>query len=301
MKKGIGIALSGGSAKGLAHIGVLEVLQKNRIEIKAIAGTSIGALVGGMFALKPEVEFLKEKARFIIESKEFKNLNLQLFKEKKDGVFYRLIELLKANLIITGSLLKLSAIDEKSFKNIMKEIFGDARFSDTEIPFTAVAVDLVSGREVHIKDGFLWEAAMASAAIPGIFPPVRLGRMVLVDGGISANVPVKAAREMGADRVLGVVLSPGISPAEKFERAFDIVMRSEEISVNRIVHFLMDEADMNLLPDVEDIHWADFSQMDRCIEKGREVTERNIKKIKFLASFKYKFYKIFHKRLGDFT
>ena len=300
IKTKLGLALSGGSAKGFAHIGVLEILQKEKINIHSIAGTSIGSLVGGMFALNPDIEFLKTKVKYIIASKEFKNLNLHLFKNKKERVFNKLIELIKANVIVTGSLIKLSAIDEKSFKKLMKEIFGDARFKDTKIPFTVVAVDLISGKEVHIKTGFLWKAVMASSAIPGVFPPVKFRNMLLADGGISANVPIRAAKRLGADVILGVVLSPGISKHTKFKRAFDVVIRSEEIAVSRIVNMLMNESDMNIIPDVSNIHWADFSKMDYCVEKGKEVTKKHIKKIKYLTSIKYKIHRIFKKRLGNF-
>ncbi len=175
----VGLALGSGGAKGLAHIGVIKVLKEHRIPIDYIAGTSIGALVGAYYAAFGEVESLE---KLIYEM------------DWKSG-FYLLDPTLK------GGLFK-----GRKIESFLKGIFKDVSFKSLKIPFTAVATDLVHGVEVDFSSGDLLQALRASISVPFIFRPVKAGRRVLTDGGLTNPVPFDLVQKMGADFVIAVNL-----------------------------------------------------------------------------------------------
>ncbi|MCK5595214.1 patatin-like phospholipase family protein [bacterium] len=182
--KKIGLALGGGAAKGLAHIGVLNALKENNIPIDMIAGTSIGALVGACFAKDGEINTFEEIALNI----DWKQLAL----------------LLDPNL----ALLKKGFIQGEKIKELLCSIIGDIEFKDLKIPLRVIATDIITGEEVVIKSGSVTEAIRASISIPVIFTPVKFENKFLVDGGIVNPVPVNTARNMGAKFVIACNVIP---------------------------------------------------------------------------------------------
>jgi len=178
----IGYALGGGAARGLAHIGVLKVLCENGISPDIIAGTSIGAIIGGLYAggLAPiEIEQLV--------------LGLD---------WKKLLYLMDMTLPLNGLL------QGKRVVSLLKSILGNTTFSQLRCDFACVATDIISGEQVVLRDGSLIEAVRASISIPGIFTPVAHNGRYLVDGGLVNTVPVSVCREMGAQYVIGVNVIP---------------------------------------------------------------------------------------------
>ncbi|MCD6541031.1 patatin-like phospholipase family protein [Candidatus Bipolaricaulota bacterium] len=176
------MALASGGARGSAHVGVLKVLEREGIEVSAIAGSSIGSMVGGAYAAGVSVERIEQ---------EWLNTNLPKVVRSFLPTFPR------AGLSSGGELRK-----------YLKSMFGDLRIEDLEIPFAAVACDLDTGETVVLREGPLVDALRASTAIPGIFFPVRWGRRILVDGGLVEPLPVRVCRELGAEIVIGVDIVP---------------------------------------------------------------------------------------------
>ncbi|GMV56492.1 MAG: hypothetical protein AMXMBFR6_22970 [Betaproteobacteria bacterium] len=179
----VGLALGSGSARGLAHIGVLRAIREAGIDIKVIAGTSMGALIGAVLAAGG-LDSLTAK---------FLGLDWKYMVSLLDPVFPR-----------SG------LIDGRKIADFVRTLVPDTAIEDLNIPFAAVATDLATGREVVIDHGDLTEAVRASIAVPGIFTPVRRDGHVLVDGGLVDPVPVSAARAMGADLVIAVDLNHDI-------------------------------------------------------------------------------------------
>lgn len=178
-----GIALGGGGAKGLAHIGVLKVLQEHGIVPDMVAGTSIGALVGGLYLLRGDILAVEEYALG------FENSNLY------------------PHLVPRPS--SSGMISEKRIQAFLKGLFGSTRIQDLERPFFCPAVDIRSGREVMIDRGSLQQAVRASISVPVIFKPVRLRRTFLVDGGLLNPVPVDVLKKNGSDFTIAVnVITP---------------------------------------------------------------------------------------------
>lgn len=173
----IGLALGGGGGKGSAHIGVLTALEALHVPIDVITGTSIGGLVGALYAVgyRPyqiEQWFQRATMRRILD------------RDPTNGGF----------------------IGTRKIEQLLREAFGVRTFADTSLPLALVAVDIVRGAEVIIRDGSLVDAVLASTAIPGLFPPVARNEQLLVDGGVLNNVPVDVAQMLGAERVIGVDL-----------------------------------------------------------------------------------------------
>jgi NTE family protein len=173
----IGLALGGGGGKGSAHIGVLTALEALHVPIDVVAGTSIGGLVGALYAVgyRPyqiEQWFQRATMRRILD------------RDPTNGGF----------------------IGTRKIEQLLREAFGARTFDDTSLPLALVAVDIVRGTEVIIREGPLVDAVLASTAIPGLFPPVTRDEQLLVDGGVLNNVPVDVAQMLGADRVIGVDL-----------------------------------------------------------------------------------------------
>ena len=177
-KSKIGLALGSGAARGLAHIGVLKALQEKSIHIDAIAGSSMGALVGACYARRGEIADLEE----IVLKIDWKQL----------------AQLADPNL----ALLFKGVIHGKKVKELLKAVIGDVEFKDLKIPFAVVATDVNTGEEVVIKEGSVIEAVRASISIPAIFTPVKFKNRFLIDGGIVNPVPVNIVKDMGATFVI---------------------------------------------------------------------------------------------------
>ncbi len=180
--KKIGYALGGGAARGLSHIGVLKALEKHSIFPGIITGTSIGALIGALYAGGITIGDIEQLA-----------LRLDL---------KRLVLLADMTLPLSG------LIGGKRVISLLKSILGDLTFSQLKYDFACVATDIKTGEQVILREGSLIEAVRASISLPGIFTPVRIKERYLVDGGLVNEVPVSVCREMGAEYVIGVNVIP---------------------------------------------------------------------------------------------
>jgi len=184
-KKNLGLALGAGSARGLAHIGVLKVLAEANVPIKAIAGTSAGALVGGLFAAGVTAEELE---RVLVNEK------------------YKILSKVFVPTFPRGGL-----FDGRRVSEFVRLFTDDVQIEDLKIPFAAVATDFMTGEEVVIRQGSLAEAIRASTCLPGVFTPPRLSGRILCDGGLVNPVPVDVCRSLGADFVVAVNVNPRLS------------------------------------------------------------------------------------------
>jgi NTE family protein len=189
--KKVGLALGGGYARGLAHIGVLEVLEREGIPVDLIAGTSAGALVGALYACERDAALIKKQAA------------------QMDWV--GLTSLIDLTIHRSGFL------GGRRVSNLLKRLMGDARFEDLAIPFSCVATDIITGDQVVLSSGPVLEAVRASISVPVVFTVVKNQGRYLVDGGLVNPVPVSVARAMGADFVIAVDVTP-----DKAERAAHI-------------------------------------------------------------------------------
>jgi NTE family protein len=255
----IGLALGSGGARGLAHIGVLKVLEKNNIPIGYIAGVSAGAFVGSYYALNKEIFG-------------FEKICLNLTKKK----ILSFIDPINP---------KKSLIAGNKIKEEIRRILKNKDFKDIKIPLTIVAVDLENGQELHIKNGSLTDAVRASVSIPGIFYPVKLNNKWLVDGGLINATPVDIAKEMGADIIIAVDLT--IHNGVRFKeptivgtlmQSFDI-MRTEltKLKIQSVRNLVLIQPTVD---DKDEIDSLRFYEAKRFIKAGEDAAEKAIPEIK---------------------
>ena len=235
--KTIGLALGGGAAKGIAHIGVIKALEKAGIGIDYISGTSMGALVGGYYAVTKDICGL-EKLMLNIRKKDIFSLNDII--KKRSGAFFR------------GD-----NIAEK-----LKEELGNIKIEDCKIPFVAIATNVKNGDEVLLKSGNLVDAIRASIAVPIIFSPVEIDGKLLMDGGLVNPVPADAVRDLGAEFVVAVdVSSRWLEEPEKMlniKDMYSVIMQSFSVLEYQLAkNILKESADIVIKPPM--LHHSDLA------------------------------------------
>ena len=274
----VGLALGGGGGRGLAHIGVLEGLERAGIKIDIIAGTSIGALIGGLYAFTGSATEVKERIELFIKSEEFRKTKLIFLKKPHKLPERRALSI--ANVIRRGIFFSLSAttrgyLPEEDYLKLFDSLIEDVMIEDAGIPFACVATDLNTGREVVLKKGPFKKAICGSAAIPGVYPPVSMDGCQLADGGWVSVVPVKAALDAGADVVIAVDVTRETIVKGRFKTGLEISIRASEISREKLKQLQLKDADIVLAPDVGVVHWADFGKMKLCIDKGLATVQES--------------------------
>ena len=262
----IGLALGGGAARGMAHIGVLNVLEKEGIPIDLIAGTSAGAIIGSLYARSKEASLVEQK---IIELSE-----------------RRITRLIDPALPRTGF------IKGEKFNDLLVSFLGgNIKFSDLLMPFACTATDIDTGEAVVFDRGSVIEAIRASISLPGIFTVARRQGRYLVDGGLANPVPVDLARRMGADFVIASNVIPDVldrshgsvkeSPRSVREpNIIHILLQSLHIGTYSLVRSSLAKADVAIEPDVAHIGAAEFHHAVECIKQGELAAQNAIPEIR---------------------
>jgi NTE family protein len=285
MRKGlkVGLALGGGAARGLAHIGVLKVLEASRIPIDLIVGTSVGALVGGVYATTRSAAATEKRFRDFIFSREFKRARFDFLKESREarrGVMSRVVTLLKKGIFYSFSVAKTSWVSAEYFEHNINALLDDVGIEETAIPFRAVAADILHGDEVILHRGGLRRAVSASSAVPGLLPPVNIDGRMLIDGGWVAQVPVVPALGEGADLVIAVDVSRELEELGDFGSGLNIMVRASAIRAEALSGMQGGLADVLIQPDVGRVHWADFSAVGECVRQGEEAARASLEDIR---------------------
>jgi NTE family protein len=273
----IGIALEGGGALGLAHIGVLQWFEEHHIPVDYVAGTSMGGLVGGLYATGKSPKELEEIVAqqnwdVIIGGKTpYEDLSYRRKEDARDYPTYIQFGLKKGFSLPAG----LNAGHQISLL-IDRETLPYANlksFDDLPIPYRCVATDLVSGKEVVFSDGSLPQAMRATMSIPGLFNPVRIDDQVLVDGGLVGNLPTQVVRAMGADVVIAVHLEIALAKPDEIQSLFSVLGRSVDVIIRENEIRGLSAADLVVNVDLHDYTSIDYEKSKVIIEKGRKASE----------------------------
>jgi NTE family protein len=280
----IGVVLGGGGTRGFAHLGVLRVLEEEKIPIDLVCGTSFGSLVGGLYAADPNAEIIKGKIIKFLKSPVFKHARLEFLKEnftqvKKSSFFNQVKSYFKRGLFYGISLNRGFFISAAELQNTLNGLIEDIKIEDTQIPFFCVAADIVSGTEIVLSNGSMRAAVAASCAIPGIFPPVKIGNMQLIDGGWVNRVPIEPALKNGATFTIAIEASNNLEPSE-LKRGIEIVLRSSDMTRNVLSEIQLKQADVVIRPEVGHIHWAEFHRGIECYQAGEEAARKMVETIK---------------------
>ena len=226
-RKKVGVVLSGGGAKGMAHIGALKVIEEAGIPIDYVVGTSMGSIIGGLYSIGYTPEQMDSMVRrqdwsFLLSDKIPRSEQNMAEREASEKYVFSLPFGKNAKTQAVGGLIK-----GQNLANLFSELtvgYHDSiDFNKLPIPFACVSENIVNGNEVNFHKGVLATAMRASMAIPGVFTPVRLDSMVLVDGGVVNNYPVNVARAMGADIIIGVDVQNDLKPANELNSTGSIL------------------------------------------------------------------------------
>ncbi len=285
---GVVLVLGGGGARGIAHVGVLEVLEREGLRPQGIVGTSIGAIVGGLYALTGSAEETLSRLRTLFHTETFRSIirkSERLARRRPPGKGLAIttpLESARKFLMILPTFTRRGVMEDPNVEASIDMLFQHATFEDTKLPFAAVALDLRSGKDVVFRSGPLARAVLASMSLPGIFPPVEVEPFLLVDGGPTAKVPVRIARALGADRVLAVDVSYHPPYQETFHTAFEILNRVRDLASERLVLEDLAAADVLLQPELGDVVWYDFDLWQYLYFKGRHEAEDHLDDIRKL-------------------
>ncbi len=283
MKVKIGLALGGGGARGLAHLGVLKVFEREGIVLHQITGCSIGAIIGGAYAYTQKVHETEKIIREILNSRAVKELDLQSFaKEDSDKTAWNMsyyINNLKNYYSLFKTLGKKSMFDQKQVKAIF-ERYPDTAIEQLPIRFTCIATDLISGREIVLHEGSLRKAVTASSSIPGVFPPVQMDNLSLIDGAATDSIPVQIVKGQGAQYVFAVDVTKCVEDVDELDNALKIMYRAEDIVTYHLTQERLAGADLVIRPKVRHFSWAAVKNIDAIIEAGEQAAEEAMPQIK---------------------
>lgn len=256
LRTGVSLALGGGFARGFAHLGVLQVLEQNQIPIAAIAGTSVGSILGAAYASGAPL------ARIIATCRTLRFRDIARWRVSRLGL-----------------------ASNHRLGDLIERVFESRRFEDLHIPMAVVATDLATGEPVIFTQGNLVDPIRASCAFPGLFEPVEIGTRCLADGGLVAPVPSQAARQFGAGCVLAI--SVGLQDGHRGapSNIFQVVSRAVSAAQKHQLEVWERHADLVLRPDVQSLAWDDFDRAGEAIEAGAAAARNALPRIQKLLEW----------------
>ncbi|MGF1671224.1 MAG: patatin-like phospholipase family protein [Balneolaceae bacterium] len=284
----VGLVLSGGGAKGIAHIGVLKVLEEAGVRIDYITGTSMGSVIGGLYS----IGYSADQLRDLVERSDF----LELFTEKPSQRFTSIYQKEFSNQSIVSFPINKRSIDlpvgiikgqnlYMILSNLTWPAHGVNSFDTFPIPFAAVATDLETGEPVVMRSGYLPDALRASISIPSLMTPHIVDGKALIDGGLSQNLPVQEALDMGADFIIAVNVAAPLQPLDSLKTLTDIFMQTISFRINEQMNIQSNLADILIVPDkIMNYSMTDFNLAELFIPIGEEEAGKYIDQFKMIAS-----------------
>lgn len=257
MSKKLGLVLGAGGSRGVAHIGFIRALEEAGIKPDYITGSSMGSVVGSCYSLGMTTE--------------------QMEKEVNELKLSELLDI-AMNPFSNAAILRAKKVRAK-----LKTYLKNYTFNQTEIPFRCVAVDVLSGKvKVFLGDELLLDGVTASSSIPGVFKPVQIGDMVLVDGGVNTRLPIEEVREMGAEVVVAVDVLGEVRPTTKKHHIVSMMMRIGEIYDSALTKYKVQaqKPDLYIVPDLGDMSQYKLKDIENAIKKGYESGKEAVEKIK---------------------
>ena len=276
-RKKVGLVLSGGGAKGIAHIGALKIIEEAGIPIDYVVGTSMGSIIGGLYSIGYSPEQMdsmvrKQDWQFLL-SDQVRRENQNMAEREADGKYVISVPFSK-NVIkdVTGGLIKGQNI-ANLFSQLTLGYHDSIDFNKLPIPFACVAEDIAKGEEYVFHNGVLSTAMRASMAIPGVFTPVRINNMVLIDGGVTNNYPVNIARQMGADVIIGIDVQSELRPANELNNPASILGQLIDLMGQDNYLKNLDQTNVHIKVNVKGYSAASFSKnaIDSLITRGEEA------------------------------
>lgn len=271
----IGLVLSGGGAKGFAHIGVLKIIEQAGVKIDYIGGTSMGSVIGGLYAsgyTATQIDSLFQKVNFDELLSDYIPRNSKSFYEKRNDEMYALsLPFHKMNIGIPLSYSK-GMYNYNLLNKLFHPVHHTRDFSKLPIPFVCVATNIETGEEVVLKNGYLPEAILASSAFPTLFSPVEINEKLLIDGGVVNNYPIEEVKKMGADIIIGVDVQDDLKDREALKDATRILVQISNLQMLEAMKNKIQKTDIYIKPDIKNYTVISFNEGAAIIKKGEEAT-----------------------------
>ena len=282
----IGLVLSGGGAKGFAHIGVLKVLEQAGVKIDYIGGTSIGAVVGGLYASgynATQIDSIFRDTNFNNLITDFIPRSSKNFYEKRNDELYAFS--LPVNKFKVGIPVALSKgmYNYNLLTRLTNKVRHVRDFNKLPIPFLCIATDIETGEQVVLDKGYLPQALLASSAFPSLFSPVEMDGKLLVDGGVSNNYPIDEIRKLGADVIIGVDVQDDLKDRNGLNDATKILVQITNLQMIQKMKINRASTDIYIKPEVNGFGIISFDDTPEIIKKGEEAAFSVFEKIKALA------------------
>lgn len=283
----VGLVLSGGGAKGLAHIGVLKVIEEAGVRIDYIGGTSMGAIIGALYASGYSAKEMDSIFK-VVDFSQLIQDNLpreaRTFYEKEDAEKYALtLPFDGFKISFPTSLSKGQNVYNLMYK-LTEHVSQINDFSKLPIPFFCMATDVETGKAVQLDKGYLPQAISASGALPSLFGPVEINGQLLIDGGVTNNYPIDEVRRMGADIIIGVDVQDSLVSRENLRSAIDVLVQINNYRTINEMHVKREKTDIYIHPNIKDFSVISFNKGDDIIEAGRQEALLFKENLELLAS-----------------
>ncbi|QDT12549.1 patatin-like phospholipase family protein [Planctomycetes bacterium K23_9] len=285
------IALGGGGARGIAHLGAMQLIGESGIQTERIVGVSIGSLVGAMCAVEPDIRrvqaatieflhssiFLENFTSVVgpaskLSAPEQESPSLSWYASMLSRLRKTVANSRRLRRAITGP----SLMHDSLLRDAIEHLLPDIDIRETAIPLSIVAADLISGQRMVLESGSLRQAVLASTAIPGFFPPVNWENHLLCDIGVLDSLPTEVARSYASDMVIGVDVGADHTSIPRPGTAMEVMMRMDEIGERILRRTAIEKADVVIRPSVGGRPWFDFSDPERAIGAGRTAAQRDL-------------------------
>lgn len=290
-EKKVGLILSGGGAKGFAHIGVLKVLESEGVQVSYIGGTSMGAVVGGLYAsgyTAMQIDSIFRSTDFDELLKDYIPRSSKNFFEKRNDEIYAISLPFHKFRIGMPTALSRGMYNYNLLTRLTDHVRHVNDFSKLPIPFLCVATNIETGEEVILNKGYLPQAIQASSAFPSLFSPVEIDGRWLVDGGVTNNYPIDEVRKMGADVIIGVDVQDELKTRKSLRDATKILVQISNIGMNEKMKQKIADTDVYIKPDVSGFSVISFDQGDSIIRTGETAAMKVIDQIRQLGTGGYR-------------
>lgn len=282
----IGLVLSGGGAKGFAHIGVLKVLEQAGVKIDYIGGTSMGAIVGGLYASgynATQIDSIFQETDFDALLSDFIPRASKTFYEKKNDELYAFTLPFNKMRIGIPTALSRGMYNYNMLNKLTYKVRQIRDFNKLPIPFLCIATDIETGEEVVLNQGYLAQAMLASGAFPTLFSPVEIDGRLLVDGGVTNNYPIEQIKKLGADIIIGVDVQDDLKDRKSLKDATRILVQISNLQMIEKMKEKVKQTDIYIKPDIRNYGVISFDEGQEIIRKGEEAAFAVYDKIKLLG------------------
>ncbi|MEG2102722.1 MAG: patatin-like phospholipase family protein, partial [Flavobacterium sp.] len=283
----IGLVLSGGGAKGFAHIGVLKVLEEAGIKIDYIGGTSMGSVIGGLYASgynASQIDSIFKRTNFDELINDYIPRSSKNFYGKKNDELYAIVLPFSNFKIGIPEALSKGMYNYNLLSSLTRNVRHVRDFNKLPTPFLCIGTNIETGEEVLLNKGNLVQAMMASAAFPSLFTPVEIDGNLLVDGGVVNNYPIKEVRNLGADIIIGVDVQDDLLNRKNLKNATRILVQITNLQSIEKMKSKVKDTDIYIKPDIRDYGVISFDKGEEIIRKGEEASFAVYEKLKSLVN-----------------